>query len=81
MPDKACREIDVRTERGSTRYSGLTVDVDNPRHIRLMRAEGAFPSNLGGTPVVDGFPCRCCGFASFFLRCSRCGADNPRIEE
>lgn len=77
MPDSACRGIDVRTEHGKTRYSGQTVDVENLRHVRMMRAQGAFPTNVGGTPHVAGYPCGC-GFQSLFRTCSRCGRDNPR---
>lgn len=83
MPDGACMGIDARTEYGRTRYDAGrdgTVNVENPRHIRMLREEGAFPANLGGTPLVAGYPCPC-GHKSFFRRCGKCGADNPRTEE
>lgn len=83
MPDSACREIDVRTEFGKQRYAGDrsgTFTVEDSRHTRMLLEQGAFPANLGGTPAVEGFPCPC-GFVSYFVRCSRCGADNPRTEE
>lgn len=79
MPDGACMGIDVSTESGRARYDGRIVDVDNPRHIRMLRSEGAFPADLGGVPHAAGFPC-VCGFASYFKKCSRCGQDNPRPE-
>jgi len=79
MPDGACLGIDVNTERGKTRYDGRIVDVDNPRHIRMLKAEGAFPADLGGVTRSAGFPCPC-GFKSLFRRCSRCGRYNARQE-
>jgi hypothetical protein len=83
MPDGACEQMDVRTEHGRTSYptrADQTVEVTDPRHIRMMRAQGAFPANLGGTPRTDGYPCAC-GHQSFFRVCGKCGADNPRTEE
>lgn len=79
-PDSACVGLDVQTEHGRSTYNGRIFDVDNPRHIRMLRDQGAFPTNLGGTPRTGGFPCGC-GFRSLFVRCSRCGTDNPRTEE
>ena len=80
MPDGACLGIDVSTESGRARYDGRIVDVDNPRHIRMLKAEGAFPADLGGVTRAQGYRCRACSFASYFRRCSRCGTDNPRGE-
>lgn len=79
-PDGACIGLDVQTEYGKTSYNGRVFEVSDPRHIRMLREQGAFPANLGGTPRTSGFPCPC-GHQSFFRRCSKCGADNPRTEE
>jgi hypothetical protein len=73
-PDGSCIGIDVQTERGSRRYDGRVFEVSDPRHIRMLRAEGAFLANAGGTPRASGFPCACCGFVAYFKTCGRCGA-------
>lgn len=80
-PDRGAREVDVRTERGTTRYSqnrqGL-IEVDNPRHAAQMKAEGFFEASLMGvstTPGV-GHVCLACGFSAWFKICGRCGAEN-----
>jgi len=77
VPDGACRGIDVRTETGTARYNGRTFDVEDRRHIRMLRDQGAFPADVGGVTRAAGFPCPC-GFKSLFRRCSRCGRDNPK---
>ena len=78
MPDGACLGIDVQTERGKTSYNGRIVDVDSPRHIRMLKAEGAFPADLGGVTRAAGYWCPACSRTSYFVRCGRCGQDNPR---
>lgn len=75
MPDSACRGIEVESAQSghTTAYRGQIVDVDNPRHLRALRAEGAFPVNLGGRPS-GGYRCPECGFAAFIATCGRCGS-------
>lgn len=78
-PDGGVKGIDVKTERGTYRYSrdkrGV-INVDNPRHAAQMKAEGFFEASLMG-PAKDGsnlgFTCTQCGFGSWFRKCSRCG--------
>lgn len=76
MPDSSCRGITVegaQTGR-STKYQGQIVEVNNLRHERALRAEGAFPASISGTAAAaGGYHCGTCGFSSFFVHCGRCG--------
>lgn len=77
-PDKGVREIDVTTERGTSRYRpdrGGIYNVENSNHAKQMQHEGFFQASLMGPAVKAGFDCKC-GFAGWFSVCSRCGADN-----
>ena len=76
-PD-GCVGIDVRTEVGKTTYNGRMFDTDNPRPIRLLKDQGAFVGSPGGVPKASGFLCPTCARTSFFVRCGRCGRENPR---
>lgn len=76
--DGAVREVDVRTERGKTRYraeKGGLMNVDNPKHIAQMKAEGFIEASLMGSSQNTaglGYTCEKCGFGSWFKECSRC---------
>ena len=80
IPPQGLREVSVKTERGTKVYradkSGL-INVDNPKHAAQMKAEGLGQAGLGGVPKGNvGYPCKACGFGSFFKQCSRCGEIN-----
>ena len=80
IPPQGLREVAVKTERGTKVYradkSGL-INVDNPKHAAQMKAEGLGQAGLGGVPKGKvGYPCKACGFGSFFKQCSRCGEIN-----
>lgn len=83
MPDKGCVSVDVPIGHGrSVRYqpdSSGSVEVSNPKHARWLR-QGAdcFIATGHTVPRTGGYPCASCGFGSLFVRCSRCGADNPK---
>lgn len=80
MPDAKCVSVDVPTPHGTVRYqpdrSG-SVEVSNPQHARWL-IQGADCFKSVGAPMTGGYPCKTCGFASCFVRCSKCGAENPR---
>lgn len=85
IPPTGLKEVAVRTERGTKVYKagrdGI-INVDNARHAAQMKAEGLGEASLAGG-VIDhslGFTCNQCGFGSWFRKCSRCGAENERIE-
>ena len=84
-PNGGDKGVNVQTERGTYRYTTKkdgTVTVNNPNHIRQMKAEGFINASAMGVVHAVGYPCESCGFGSFFAKCSRCGADNtPELEE
>ena len=83
IPPQGLREVAVKTERGTKLYkadrSGL-INVENPKHAKQMQHEGLGIASAGGIARTEGFPCTSCGFGSFFIKCSRCGTLNERIE-
>jgi hypothetical protein len=83
IPPKGLKEIAVKTERGTKLYkadrSGI-IRVDNPNHAKQMKDEGLGVGSVAGVTSAEGFPCRECGFGSFFKKCSKCGHVNERIE-
>ena len=74
MPDSAVTGVQVEgAQTGRTAsYNGRIVDVTNPRHLKALRALGAFPVNLGGR-TAGGYRCQSCEFAGYFKTCGRCG--------
>lgn len=73
MPDVACKSIDVEGVRYAGGADG-TVEVDNPKHARLLIREGqAFVASGRTAATPGGFTCTACGFRAFFTICSRCG--------
>lgn len=80
MPDHACKSVDIPLPGGhKIRYAperNGSVEVDNARHARWLM-DGAECFEALGNPVKGGYPCEC-GFASVFVKCSRCGKENPR---
>jgi hypothetical protein len=84
IPPQGLKEIAVRTERGTKIYkadrSGL-INVENPKHAKQMKHEGIGEAGLTGTASAGaGYTCSQCGFGSWFIKCSRCGHTNERIE-
>jgi hypothetical protein len=76
-PDDACVRVNVPFGRGQ-QYTGRTIDVSDPNHIRALKSAGYTMAGVAGTPArTAGFKCEC-GFASFFRTCSRCGAECDR---
>ena len=79
IPPQGLKEVAVRTERGTKVYradrSGL-INVENDKHAAQMKAEGLGQAGIGGVAKTNGFPCKKCGFGSFFKQCSKCGEIN-----
>lgn len=76
---KGMRELSVKTKHGErvlkAGKDGL-FEVNNPKLVRKLKAEGLGEASLGGVTKANGFPCKSCGFGSFFKKCSKCGEIN-----
>lgn len=76
---KGMREISVKTKNGErvlkAGKDGL-FNVNNPKLIRQLKDEGMGVASTSGVARTDGYPCKACGFGSFFKKCSRCGEIN-----
>ena len=73
------REISVQTSRGEkvlkAGKDGMFT-VNNPKLAKQLKAEGLGVASTGGVSNANGFPCKACGFGSFFKKCSKCGEIN-----
>lgn len=83
IPPAGLKEVAVKTERGTKVYKtgrdGL-INVENARHAKQMKEEGLGIASLGRYGHVRGFYCSNCGFDSLFVKCGKCGKENPRVE-
>src|SRR5712691_2274912 len=73
-PDGAVSQLDIQStgERFIARNGGM---YDVPARLApLVRELGGFVPNIGPM-ILKGGRCGGCGFASYFVRCSRCGTD------
>jgi len=76
-PDDGCVQVNVPIGAG-TQYTGRTIEVSDPTHIRALREAGYTVADTAGRPVRrGGFDCEC-GFRSFFRQCGRCGRVNNK---
>lgn len=74
-PDDACVQVNVPIGRGQ-QYTGKSIDVSDPSHIKALRQAGYTLSDIGGPPSRrGGFECTACGRRNFFRRCGKCGLD------
>jgi hypothetical protein len=79
-PDDACVQVNVPFGRAQ-QYTGKTIDVSDPGHIRALKSAGYTMAGVAGAPSrSSGYRCADCDFASFFRTCSRCGATCERPE-
>lgn len=73
------RELSVQTSRGEkvlkAGKDGL-FEVNNPKLAKKLKAEGLGVASTGGVAHTNGFPCKKCGFGSFFKKCGKCGEIN-----
>lgn len=72
-PDDACVQVNVPFGRGQ-QYTGRTIDVTDPGHIRALKSAGYTMAGTAGSPArTGGYRCTGCGFSAFFKTCGRCG--------
>lgn len=73
------KELSVRTKNGErvlrAGKDGL-FHVNNPKLVRQLKKEGLGEASASGIISAEGFPCKKCGFGSFFKKCSKCGEIN-----
>lgn len=73
------RELSVATKDGQrvlrAGRDGM-FNVTDPKLIKKLKAEGLGEASAGGVTTAAGFPCKACGFGSFFKKCSKCGELN-----
>lgn len=76
---KGMREISVTTKNGErvlrAGKDGM-FHVNNPKLAKKLKEEGLGVASASGVAQTDGYPCKSCGFGSFFKKCSRCGEIN-----
>jgi hypothetical protein len=76
---KGMRELSVTTRHGErvlkAGKDGL-FEVNNPKLLRQLKKEGLGEASASGVTNASGFPCKNCGFGSFFKKCSKCGEIN-----
>lgn len=77
---KGMRELSVKTERGErvlrAGKDGM-FNVSDPKLIKKLKAEGLGEASASGAfGGINGYPCKKCGFGSFFKQCSKCGEIN-----
>jgi hypothetical protein len=76
---KGMRELSVKTKDGErvlkAGKDGM-FNVSDPKLARQLKKEGLGLASTGGVAHTDGFPCKKCGFGSFFKKCSKCGEIN-----
>jgi hypothetical protein len=83
IPPQGLKEVAIKTERGTKVYKagrdGL-INVENSKHAKQMKHEGLGEASLGSYAGVLGYYCSNCGFNSLFVKCGKCGKENPRVE-
>ena len=76
---KGMRELSVTTSRGEkvlkAGKDGM-FEINNPKLRKKLKVEGLGEASLGGVTTAAGYPCKKCGFGSFFKQCSKCGEIN-----
>jgi len=76
---KGMRELSVTTNKGErvlrAGKDGM-FSVNDPKLIRQLKKEGLGEASASGVTTAEGYPCKACGFGSFFKKCSKCGEIN-----
>lgn len=79
MGPKGMRELSVQTKHGErvlrAGKDGM-FNVSDPKLERKLKKEGLGVASASGVTDASGFPCKKCGFGSFFKKCSKCGEIN-----
>jgi len=80
--DGYVKTTDINSQSGVKTYragSDGRYEVNNPAHIKALKAEGFTEANLALYESGDGergYTCTECGFGSWFRKCSRCGHES-----
>jgi len=82
IPPKGMTSISVDTRHGKkSKFVGKDglLDIKDPKLVKKLKEEGLGVASASG--VIQnisavGFPCKACGFGSFFKKCSKCGEIN-----
>jgi hypothetical protein len=73
------RQLSVQTKNGervlNAGKDGM-FNVTDPKLIRQLKKEGLGEASASGVINAEGYPCKSCGFGSFFKKCSKCGELN-----
>jgi hypothetical protein len=76
---KGMRQLGVTTKNGervlNAGKDGMFT-VNDPKLIRQLKKEGLGEASASGVTSAQGYPCKVCGFGSFFKKCSKCGEIN-----
>lgn len=76
---KGMRELSVKTKNGErvlrAGKDGM-FHVNDPKLARKLKNEGLGEASVSGVTTAEGYPCKACGFGSFFKKCSKCGEIN-----
>lgn len=76
---KGMRELSVTTKTGQrvlrAGKDGM-FNVTDPKLIKKLKSEGLGEASASGVTTAAGYPCKVCGFGSFFKKCSKCGEIN-----
>ena len=76
---KGMRELSVTTKNGErvlrAGKDGM-FHVNDPKLVRKLKQEGLGEASANGVTTAEGYPCKSCGFGSFFKKCSKCGEIN-----
>lgn len=79
MGPKGMRELSVQTDKGErvlrAGRDGM-FNVTDPKLIKKLKKEGLGEASASGVTTATGYPCKACGFGSFFKKCSKCGEIN-----
>lgn len=79
MGPKGMRELSVQTKHGErvlrAGKDGM-FNVSDPKLAKKLKKEGLGVASASGVTDALGFPCKKCGFGSFFKKCSKCGEIN-----
>lgn len=80
---KGMNSLSVRDSKGRERVlkknSDGTFHINNPKLAKKLKAEGLGVAGLTSPADAEGYTCIECGFASYFIKCSRCGHENSNV--
>lgn len=76
---RGMRELSIQTSKGErvlkAGKDGM-FEVNNPKLLKQLKKEGLGEASASGVIAATGYPCKNCGFGSFFKKCSKCGEIN-----